>query len=352
MTSERTRVYLTFDVEGAEARTIRGVAWPPQGYEPRVWGRFANSRAELGLRFVLGELEAAGLAGTFFVETFGSQVFGRERLAEICREIKSRGHDVQLHAHPIQGAGREGESDQMADYDEETQVTLLREGIEVLVACGIPLGGVVGFRAGHFGADNRTWRAMGKVGLRVGSNYNPCYFHRCKIKTAAAAPGLFPGEDGVWELPITTFAETHGGHRHLQVTAISLLEMRHALVEARRLRMREVTIVAHPFEFFYIDSIPERRGRPNNVNRWRLRGLCRYLAEHRDDFEVETVGALAARIAPAPQNVAPGAVASPSLAGRRIFRMERLAEQVLKRLEASLPVGINLVRDRPETRIA
>jgi len=50
--------------------------------------------------------------------------------------------------------------------------------------------------------------------------------------------------------------------------------------------MREVTIVAHPFEFFYIDSIPERRGRPNNVNRWRLRGLCRFLAERRGDFEV------------------------------------------------------------------
>ena len=352
MTSERTRVYLTFDVEGAEARTIRGVAWPPQGYEPRVWGRFVNSRAELGLRFVLGELEAAGLAGTFFVEAFGSQVFGREGLAEICREIRSRGHDVQLHAHPIQGAGREGASDQMADCDEETQVTLLQEGIEVLVACGIPRAEVVGFRAGHFGADNRTWRAMGKVGLRVSSNYNPCYFHRCKIRPTAVAPGLFPGEGGVWELPITTFAESHGGTRHLQVTAISLLEMRHALVEAHRLHMSEVTIVAHPFEFFYIDSIPERRGRPNNVNRWRLRGLCQYLAEHRDDFEVETVAALAARLASAPQDHAPPMLAPASLVGRPVFRMERLAEQAIKRLEASLPVSLNLVRDRTETRIA
>jgi hypothetical protein len=208
----------------------------------------------------------------------------------------------------------------------------------------------VGFRAGHFGADNRTWRAMGKVGLHVSSNYNPCYVHRCKIRHAGAAPGLFAGEGGVWELPITTFAEFHGGTRHLQVTAISLLEMRHALVEARRLHMREVTIVAHPFEFFYIDSIPERRGRPNNVNRWRLRGLCRFLAERREDFEVETVGALAARLASAPPDHAPPVVASAPLAGRRVFRMERLAEQAIKRLEASLPVGLNLVRDRAAMR--
>ena len=117
--------------------------------------------------------------------------------------------------------------------------------------------------------------------------------------------------------------------------------------------MREVTIVAHPFEFFYIDSIPERRGRPNNVNRWRLRGLCRFLAERRGGFrggDRRCVGRQA-RVGPTGSH-APPMVASAPLAGRRVFRMERLAEQAIKRLEASLPVGLNLVRDRAAMRAA
>ena len=208
----------------------------------------------------------------------------------------------------------------------------------------------MGFRAGNFGADNRTWRAMAKVGLRVSSNYNPCYFHRCKIRHAGAGPALFPAEAGIWELPVTNFRERDGTHRHLQITAISLLEMRHALLEARRLGMQQVTVVAHPFEFFHIDSIPERRGRPNNLNRWRLRGLCRFLADRPEAFEVETIGALGQRLAPAPAPAEnPGPAATP-LAGRPSLKLERLAEQALKRLEARLPLSLPLVRDRDRDR--
>jgi len=44
--------------------------------------------------------------------------------------------------------------------------------------------------------------------------------------------------------------------------------------------------------------------------------------------------------------------ASASLAGGRVFWLERLAEQAVKRMEANLPVGFNLVRDRTETTFA
>ena len=63
-----TRVYLTVDIEGAEERPGRDGVVPPQDYDLRVWGRFANQADELGLPVLLDRLERHGLPGTFFVE--------------------------------------------------------------------------------------------------------------------------------------------------------------------------------------------------------------------------------------------------------------------------------------------
>ncbi len=98
----KTRVYITVDTECAEERIVRGALQPPLGYDLRVWGRFANHEEELGVPLIMRELEAAGLRGTFFVEPLGARFFGVDGLAAVCRAIRARGHDVQLHAHPMQ----------------------------------------------------------------------------------------------------------------------------------------------------------------------------------------------------------------------------------------------------------
>jgi hypothetical protein len=46
-------------------------------------------------------LEEHGLRGTFFVETFAGAVVGEAPLREAYAEIAARGHDVQLHLHPV-----------------------------------------------------------------------------------------------------------------------------------------------------------------------------------------------------------------------------------------------------------
>jgi len=42
----RTRVYITIDTECAEERNVGGRELPAQGYDVRVWGRFANQARE------------------------------------------------------------------------------------------------------------------------------------------------------------------------------------------------------------------------------------------------------------------------------------------------------------------
>ena len=335
--AEPLRVYVTVDVECSEERRVTGrfrrPSWRPAlGYDLRVWGRFDNQKAPLGIELIMRELEAGGARGTFFLEALGAHHFGRERLREVCAALAT--HDVQLHTHPIQrradyhSRGEEPAPDDIAAYPVEQQTELIREGVDLLAEAGVPRAKLLAFRAGNFGASNETWEALSRAGLRLSSNYNPCYFSRnCRMRSDRARAGLFESEiPGVYELPISTFAERGGSFRHLQITAVSLRETIDALRQYRALGVTEVTIVTHSFEFFFMDSYAEKRARPNDVNIERLRGLVRFVGENPRDFRFDTVGALAERLplAVGHQRRMPH--------GRSLLRAGRLAEQGYKRL--------------------
>ena len=340
-TLQQTRVYLTFDVECAEERIIGAAVQPARGYDLRVWGRLRNQGRELGLPLITDELAEAGLEATFFVEPFGSSYFGLAGLSEVCGYLRVRGHDVQLHAHPTQRCidwhtrSEPRLPDDMAAYSTGMQAALLREGMAILERCGVPRHTLLGFSAGNFGASNDTWRAMAAVGLKLSCNFNLDYLDKtCRILWATPANALFDTHLGVHELPVTNFANGRGRFRHLQVSAVSFPEMKHALLEAARLGLPQVTVLSHPFEYFLVDSDAEGTGRPNPVNIQRLRQLCAFLRAHQELFVVETVGALAQRLG---QGVSPPErTAVPR--GRRALRYGRFAEQAYKRLAARLPL--------------
>ena len=219
---------------------------------------------------------------------------------------------------------------------------MLTEGMALLTAAGAGPHPLNGFRAGNFGANNDTWKAMARAGLVVSSNLNLCYLSKnCQIRWPVPGNALFDTGEGVWELPVSNFREPSGQHRHLQITAISFAEMRAYLEEAHRLRIPEVTVVTHTFEMFFIDSAADRRGHANWINVRRWQQLCRYLDDNRDRFEVETVGALGERLA---ARTATGAGASSALTttpvprGQAPLHLARVFEQVIKRAAARIPL--------------
>ena len=334
-----TRVYLTIDTECAEERGDN----PALGYDTRVWGRFVNQRRALGIEVLMDTMEASGLRGTFFTEALGAAFFGHAGLAAVCQAIVSRGHDVQLHTHPRQiradwrSRGETAAPDDIGVYPVAEQVELLRTGVATLEACGVPTGSVRAFRAGNFGASNSTWQALAQAGFTLDSSYNPSYFTKnCKMRFAAASVGLFRAEHGVWELPVSTFVEAGGGHRHAQITAVSFGEMVDLLEASHAVGIREVMIVTHSFELLHHDSSRGARGRPNRINVLRFRRLCRYLAANRDRFEVDTVGALATRLADGSERPSPTRFDAPR--GRLARKLLRMPAQVLKRLDARLGI--------------
>ena len=332
----RTRVYLTVDIECAEERVRRdGGVQPPLGYDLRIWGRFKNQPRDLGIGLIMDTVERFGFRATFFTEALGAGFFGEDGLREVCGALRGRGHDVQLHCHPTQrrpewkSRGQERLSDLMHAYPVAEQRALLAEGMATLERCGVPREDLLAFRAGGFAANNDTWDAMADVGLRLSSSYDLAYQGGfCKIVWPHEEAALFDTGARVWELPVTAFREG-GGYRHFQVMAISVGEMRDVLEQARAIGLPEVCIVTHSFEYFYVDSIRERRGRPNWLNERRLEDLCAFLSDRSADFEVDTVGALAKRLPmPRPTNHLP------LPRGNRLLKVRRLVEQTVKRLEA------------------
>jgi hypothetical protein len=338
----KTRVYFTVDVECAEERAAGGKIQAAQGYDLRVWGRFANHSDELGVPLIMRELENFGHRGTFYVEPFGARHFGLDGLAAVCRSIRARGHDVQLHAHPVQkeprfrSLGVTPENDNLHARDVAGQAAILDEAMGILVEAGVPKSELRSFRAGNFGADNRTWEAMAKVGLNLSSNLNANYLNRnCKISSAHTT-GLFAAADGVWELPVSNFLDGKQP-RHLQIMAVSLGELIDYLKTARKNDIGEVNIFTHSFEFFYIEDLERRTARLSHLNVSRLRGLCRFLREHQDEFTVETMGELSQRLRDRPQEFSALAM-SQMPRGRAINRYRRMAEQVWKRVESGFKV--------------
>ena len=343
----KTRVYITVDVECAEERVIRGQLWPPLGYDLRVWGRFANQKDEIGVPLIMRELEAEGLRGTFFVEPLGARFFGIDGLSAVCRSMRARGHDVQLHAHPVQqrpdfrSKGGAAPADDLHAYSVDEQAALLQSGLDILVEAGVPRAELRAFRAGNFGADERTWEAMARVGLTLSSNLNPSYTKRnCRIPwrdNGRLFDTAISNARRVFELPVSNFGDGHGGFRHLQIMAVSLTEMKDYLRQARTLGIHEVVLFTHSFELYYIDDLARKQARVSYINVSRLRGLCRFLEEHSDEFEVDTMGALAQRLADGSET-APLSSPNPLPRTRRIHRYGRMIEQLFKRVESGFKV--------------
>ncbi len=343
--SEPTRVYFTVDVECSEERLIGSRLQPAMGYDLRMWARFANRESPLGIERIMNELEACGFRGTFYTEAIGAETFGLDGLRKVCTQLLDRGHDVQLHLHPNlrepnwHSKKAEQPDDNIASYPPETQVRLLKEGIDILASAGVPRADILSYRAGNFGASNETWHAMREAGLVLSSNDNAFYRDKdCEIDYPEGGSDLYatPAKE-VWELPISNFLQPNGGFRHLQITATSLEEMKETLIQSRRLGIKHVTFVTHSFEFSCIDSAEDKLGHPNYVNLHRLRGLLRFLRDNPNDFEVDTAGALAKRLKNKGEQFALSGLQSyPQEKKRHYYR--RLIEQGIKRIGTRIAI--------------
>ncbi len=273
-----TKVYLTVDTELSSAHYRRhGATGLGDNFARSVLGWTAAG--DFGIAYQMARLDALGLKGVFFVDPLVALVAGQTMVDRIVHLILDAGHDVQLHAHtewldlaptgPTDGRGGRN----MADFDLEDQVRILDYGIEILMAAGAPMP--VAFRAGNYGADDNTLRALTQVGIHYDSSYSPDYHgtvcHISMDREQAALP-LRLGD--VIEVPVSAIGSPRGGLRHAQITALSLKEMAAALHHAATMRQPCFSIVSHSFEL-----LDRQRLSPNPIVVRRFDRLCEIIAQ-------------------------------------------------------------------------
>lgn len=306
-----TNVLLTIDTELRWAGGVAPGAWETlfeRSYNP----------AGVGIPYQLTKLAEHGLRAVFFVDPMPALWFGIDPIKRMVAPILEAGQSIELHLHPQWATLRNGApsgSFELIDYDEDRQRAFLERGRALLIEAGAPPP--TAFRAGSYSANDATLRAAASLGLRYDSSHNGAEYpwpSAVSLPVTAIAPVL---HEGMIEIPVTVI-DDRAGPRHFQICAVSLGEMRAALLHAVRHDHPVVTIVGHSFE------LATRSGRSvNRIHRRRFDLLCVFLANHREQMPTRTFAEL--------EDLRLGASVYP-LPNSRLRTYRRLAEQLWSNL--------------------
>ncbi|SCW72573.1 hypothetical protein SAMN02927924_02363 [Sphingobium faniae] len=264
-----TMLLITVDTELSAALYQRGVGLE-ENLHRSIRGEVDGQR--YGIEWQMTLMERHGLKGVFFLDPMPALLYGSGFLKPVVDAVAGRGHEIQLHIHsewlrwakisPV--GGRQGRN--IGDFSLADQTLLLGLGKSLLEEAGAPA--ITAFRAGNFGANDDTLRALAQVGIAWDSSVNPTYLGSdCAISMDGLAG---PRRTfGVTEIPVSGIADRPGRFRPAQICAMSAAEMRAGLRHAAREQQAAFVVVTHSFEMLSRD-----RARPNRAVMRRFERLC------------------------------------------------------------------------------
>jgi hypothetical protein len=237
-------------------------------------------------------LESENLKGVFFIEAVHALKLGTARLREMVQTVQTRGHEAALHIHtewlkwtdnhPL--GDRNGQH--LKDFSAADQQWIVSESARLLRSCGVDR--IASFRAGNYGANRNTLRALANEGVTFDSSYNIAFLGtQCGIDIDR--PLTRPERmEGLVEVPISFITDYPGHHRPMQIMAASFPEMRAALDNAERRGFPSFVFVSHGFEL--IRRRREHRGgaKRDAIVQRRFERLVRYLGRNKDRYQVTT----------------------------------------------------------------
>ena len=272
-----TALYITIDTEYSFGMARRmGGGGRAENFASAIIG--ATPSGPRGIHYQLDRFDAHGIKAVFFVDPMPALIWGTEAIADVVGPIAARGHDVQLHLHTewLELAGSANPlgtqtGGNLRDFGFEQQCTLIGYARRVLIAAGAPAP--VAFRAGNYGANDDTLRALAELGIAFDTSHCPgIALSDCHISLGADDRQV-QRHCGTIEVPIGCIAAPGGALRHFQLTALTDAELLAALRHAVRERQQQMTLVSHSFELLSRD-----RQRANRIVERRFERLCAGLA--------------------------------------------------------------------------
>lgn len=275
-----TRVYITIDTEYCSGfATDLSRADRADNYARSI--ACVTPDGPTGVTHKLQLFEQYGIKAVFLVDPMPALVWGVAAIEDVVAPILDAGQDVQLHCH-TEWLALAGDASPLAskrcgtnlyDFPFEEQCEILHYARDTLVAAGAPTP--IAFRAGNYGADDNTLRALREIGIRYDTSHCPALPEACRISLGPEVIDPVRHE-GLIEVPVGSIGEIGGGQRHAQVTALTLAEMRAAISHARDIGRPSFTLVTHSFEL-----INRRKLAVNRIVRRRFEGLCKALSNKR-----------------------------------------------------------------------
>ena len=277
-----TRVFITIDTEYSSGLyTGPGAADRADNFARSISCETPTGAS--GVSHKLELLEEHGQKAVFFVDPMPALVWGVAAIEDIVGPIVAAGQDVQLHCH-TEWLGLAGAANPLAsratgrnlfDFDFEDQCAILDYARSTLIAAGAPPP--VAFRAGNYGANDDTLRALAALGFDYDSSHCPALVGNGDCRIGLTAENRQPiGHMGVLEVPVGAIGTMGGGLRHAQITALTLGELLCAIRHARDSGNDSFTLVSHSFEL-----INRRRMAVNPIVRRRFGGLVKALGSMR-----------------------------------------------------------------------
>ncbi|NIJ39235.1 peptidoglycan/xylan/chitin deacetylase (PgdA/CDA1 family) [Sphingopyxis panaciterrae] len=278
-----TRAIISFDTELSAGLYQRGVD-ARANFDSSILGRCREG--DFGIHFQMDLLDRHGLLGVYFIDPMPALVYGPEIIDAIVQPIVARGHEVQLHIHTewlkfanFNPVGRlTGRN--IGDFPLAAQKKLIALARDILVGAGAARP--TAFRAGNFGANDDTLRALAALGFRFDSSFNGAYQgHGCAISLDAGNLGMRE-HHGICEVPVSGLMDRANRFRPAQLCAMSEEEMRDALDHSAASGAMQFSAFSHSFELLSRD-----RKVPNRLAIARMEALCRAIA---DDARVTSGG--------------------------------------------------------------
>lgn len=283
-----TQIALTFDIEF----DINGAFAKPSTREPlgieSVMGHAGS--ANVGLPRILNILDEYGMKATFFVEALQTACFGLEEMGQVCVLLQQRGHEIQLHLHPVwltfdnPDWRREvtlnprvaAVHDSLTTVSTEEAIKIINRGLETFTAWDLQRPTAV--RTGSLYINRALYSAFNTCGLSVSSSvglgvHEPAerelHINHCAREF-----------DDVLELPVTSYfgadALMRRKRRLATLIGMGLAEQRALLQTAQAGGAPFLIMLSHASEFYFRDS--HSGFAPNRLTEAKLSQLCQRIA--------------------------------------------------------------------------
>lgn len=270
------QIFLTIDTEYSPKLFRNGAGWTVRDNFARCV-ECATKTDAVGIHYQMDVFDRYGLKGVFFVDPMPALVWGSEAVSRLVQPILERGHDIQLHLHTewlefaVRSPVGSARGRNLSDFSLADQLRLIEYGASQLIAAGVPEP--VAFRAGNYGANDDTLRALAQHGFTFDTSFTPGLADsECGISLEAS--DLLPvRHQDMWEFPVGAIASRGNTSRHAQLTALSFWELEAAIRHAAATDWPAFVLVSHSFEMMNRD-----RRVANRIVKKRFERFCDWLS--------------------------------------------------------------------------